>query len=81
MWTCWVKPGWRHPQEPDQQGVGYHPEGHAQRAIDQLRCKADQDEGQQCRKVDVQKVRHRIVSGDNILTISIEIDPRDTQSF
>ena len=39
---------WREAQNADQQGVGYDPEGHAERAVDQLRGKTDADKGDQC---------------------------------
>ncbi len=44
--------GWRHAEYADQQGVADHPEGHAQRAIDQLCGKTDSDEREQCRQIE-----------------------------
>ena len=42
----------RHAHHGDEQGVADHPERHAERAVDELRGEADQDEGQQRRKIE-----------------------------
>ncbi len=45
-WTLAEAAAGRH-AEGDQQGARNHPERHAERAVDELRREADQDEGQQ----------------------------------
>jgi len=42
--------------EAHQQGIGNHPEGHAQSAIDDLRGKADGDERQDMNQVEAAQV-------------------------
>jgi len=51
----------RHAEHRDEQGVADDAERHAERAVDQLRREADQDEGKERRKIDGRQIDHEII--------------------
>jgi hypothetical protein len=71
----------RNPEKADQQCVRNHAKGHAQRAINQLRGKANRNEGQQIGQINCCKVYHHRLRLISIILVEINPCNREKEIF